>query len=214
MDRIVNTVVPFRIYLGLWGGESNYLSLRVASLHDSPYDANSGSMKFELGDFQEAKGRGYFVWHGKEGYFSPLQDWEINLIKNKLMPAYRNGKLPNFGCPCPNEKEDDCHKIEAWNGLPLHFMGMRALHLGKKNDNPKFNCITFRMHYHNQIFLDFAVKEIARFTEIMGYSSNKVLIGKTFQEIFWVTEGVCLDPAKYAADKANLGFAEIPYGIE
>lgn len=147
--------------------------------------------------------RGQFVWHGPGGYFDALRDWELDMIKNTLMPAYKAGKLPLLCCGDTEKQQEDAADVLAWDGLPFYFMGLQCTGEGI------FNSVYFGLNYGNEQFLKVAVDQIVEFARVMGIPAEGILLGRTCQYTYFENQpGNLVDPIKLAADRAGLRLIE------
>lgn len=203
--RIVNTVATARLYYleGPFAGQ--YLAVRLASVNAQPPGINGGVVSWKNDGITPE--RGQFVWHGPGGYFDALRDWELDLIKTTLMPAYKAGKLPWLCCGDASRDRDDAADVLAWDGLPLLFMGMHRIHLPKGEGN--FNSIYFGFNYGNDQFLKVAVWQIVEFAKVMGIPAEGILLGRTCQYTYFPNQaGDLVDPIKLVADRVGLQLNE------
>lgn len=203
--RIVNTVATARLYYleGPFAGQ--FLAIRLASVNAQPPGINGGAVSWKNGGFTPEVGQ--FVWHGPSGYFDAFRDWELDLIKNTLMPAYKAGKLPNLCCADTSQDRDEAANTLAWDGLPFHFMGMGRIHLPENEGN--FNSIYFGLNYGNEQFLKVAVQQIVDFARVMDIPPEGILLGRTCQYTYFQNQaGDLVDPIKLAADRAGLRLKE------
>lgn len=197
MLRIVNTVVTARLYYleGPFAGQ--FLAIRLASVNAQPPGINGGVVSWHNNITPE---RGQFVWHGPGGYFDALRDWELDLIKDTLMPAYKAGKLPWLCCNNSSRDRDEAANVLAWNGLPFLFMGLQT-HL----PGGKFNSIYFGLNYGNEQFLKVAVRQIIEFARVMDIPREGILLGRTCQYTYAENQaGDLVDPINLAADRIGL----------
>ena len=199
--RLVNTVATARLYYmeGPFAGQ--FLAIRLASINAEPPGINGGMVSWKNGGYNPE--RGQFVWHGPSGYFDALRDWELDLIKDTLMPAYKTGKLPLLCCDDADRDRDEAVNVRAWDGLPILFMGMQRIHLPEGEGN--FNSIYFGMNYGNEQFLKVAVWQIGEFARVMGVPAEGILLGRTCQYTYFENQaGDLVDPIKLVADRAGL----------
>jgi len=200
MLRIVNTVVPARLYYLEGPHAGQFLAIRLASINAQPPGINGGMVLWNNNITPE---RGQFVWHGSGGYFDALRDWELDLIKDTLMPAYKAGKLPWLCCADVSQDRDEAANTLAWDGLPFLFMGLQCI--GEDN----FNSIYFGFNYGNDSFLKVVLWQIVDFAKVMGIPAEGILLGRTCQYTYFQDQtGDLVDPIKLAADRMELQLHE------